>query len=292
MASSDNSKRGNELSSLLNDLGRNTRHDIWLWLWLWLDADEHQRDTPDPSTCNSSTMGDEITYFLKGRSYIVRRITRDKDRSLIPDASLAWIDTDERTYQWLLGRLLEITGARLPRRLVHLKSREHLIAIIDIWDIDLDAKAREVESLSEMWRRHKAMDSAFYWFEDKKEGTRRCKCAWEWLEKNYQSPFKRQLPISNYKELLMYFDEADFGRIEQKNIINEIKRRWNRQQLDVRNPDKKQFNVMLPVTVIDQIDELADKYDLKRAKVVEILVQLESENSILIPEWLKAQRNP
>ncbi|WLH13508.1 hypothetical protein PSH58_03860 [Pseudomonas hefeiensis] len=38
----------------------------------------------------------------------------------------------------------------------------------------------------------------------------------------------------------MFFDgERLLGRNEQKAIINEIKKRWNRKQLDARNPDKK-----------------------------------------------------
>lgn len=40
----------------------------------------------------------------------------------------------------------------------------------------------------------------------------------------------------------MFFDgERLLGRNGQKAIINEIKKRWNRKQLDARNPDKKQL---------------------------------------------------
>lgn len=284
MDRSDRFKGADVLKKLVSEIGQNTRHDIWVWLWLWLEADKSQHEKPQPNTCNSSEMGDEIAYFLKRRSYVAPEITKARSRFLIPDESLAWIDTDERTYQWLYRRLAAMTDARIPRGLVHLNGREHLIAIIDIWDIDIEVKAREVESLSEMWRRHKALDSSFDWFQDKKEGTRRCKCAWEWLEKNRKNLAIRQLPVSNFKELLMYFDKADFGLSEQKSIINEIKKRWSRKQLDERNPDKKQFNVMLPIAVIAQIDELAARHNLKRFQVIESLVVSEADIGIYLSE--------
>ena len=78
----------------------------------------------------------------------------------------------------------------------------------------------------------------------------------------------------------MFFDGARLGRNEQKAIINEIKKRWNRKQLDVRNPDKKQLNVMIPIAVIAQLDELAAKHKLKRPQVIERLIAGEFEAGI------------
>lgn len=271
-----NLKGADALSELLSEPERNARHDIWLWLYLYMT----QNARFDPRTCCGLTMRDEIAVFLKRKKYASYRIAREKDRSQIPDESLTWIDEDERQYQWLLGRLTRITEVRLPRGVVHLKGREHLIAIIDIWNVDLEEKAHEVEALRKEWLRHKAKDSAFEWFGDKKEGAKRCACAWEWLEKDNRLLSRRDTPITNYKDLLMFFDGARLGRNEQKAIINEIKKRWNRKQLDVRNPDKKQLNVMIPIAVIAQLDELAAKHKLKRPQVIERLITGEFEAGI------------
>lgn len=139
------------LSELLSDPGRNARHDVWLWLHLYMT----QNAPFDPRTCRGLTMRDEIAVFLKRKKYALYRIAREKDRSLIPEDSLTWIEEDERQYQWLLSRLTKITDARLPKGVVHLKGREHLITIIDIWNADLEEKAYEVESLRKEWLRHK-----------------------------------------------------------------------------------------------------------------------------------------
>lgn len=261
------------LSELLKEPKRNARHDIWLWLYLFTV----KNFALDPRTCNGLTMRDEIALHLKFRNNTRQFLAREKDLFLIPDDSLTWIEADERQYRWLLRRILDITNLELTRSLVHLSGREHLIALIDIWNVDLERKASEVENLKYAWHHHIAADSAFEWFEGKKGGAERFMCAREWLEKNKRFSFYSTPPIRNYQELLMYFDKAEFGHNEQKAIINEIKRRWNRKQLDVRNPDKKQVNVMLSKTVITQLDELAKKHDLKRAQILEKLIRMETD---------------
>ena len=272
-----------ELSQLLKEPRQNTRHDIWLWLYL----DDYENANLDPATCNGSTMRDTIARFLKRNTNIRETINSKKDRFLVPDDSLKWIDGEERQYQWLLRRIEDITDLRMPRELVHLTGRNHLIATLDLWDVDIAEKAVEIEGLRNRWLRHKAWDSNFEWFEDKKDGLKRCKCAWEWLEKHHVSIFKSQLPISNYKELLMYFDEAELGRHELKAIIQTIKKRWNRKQFDERAADKKQVNVMLSKTAIELLDTLAKKHEVKRAQVLELLITTESEDGAYFTGRLK-----
>ena len=276
-----------ELSQLLKELRQNTRHDIWLWLYL----NQHKRARFDASTCNGSTMRDEIARFLKRKTENLKDIASQKDRFLVPHDYLKWIEGDERQHRWLLRRIEELTELRptqgLPSGLVRLNGRNHLIAILDLWDVDIAKKADEIERLHNRWLRHKAGDRAFEWFEDKKDGLKRCKCAWEWLEKHHVSIFKNQLPINNYKELLLYFDEAELGRNEMKAIIQTIKKRWNRKQFDERTADKKQINVMLSKTAIELLDTLAKKHELKRAQVLELLITMESEDGVYFTSRLK-----
>lgn len=272
-----------EMSHLLTGPRQTTRHDIWLWLYL----DDYENANLDPATCNGITMRDTIARFLKQNTDILETINPKKDRFLIPDARLKWIDEDERQYQWLLRRVEKITESRLPRGLVHLTGRNHLIAMLDLWNVEIGKKAGEIERLRDHWLSHKAKDRDFEWFEDKKDGPKRCKCAWEWLEKNRPPIFKRPLPISNYKELLMFFDEAEFGHQEQKGILQQIKNRWSRKQFNEREADKKQVNVMLSKTAIDLLDTLAKKHKLKRAQVLELLITTESEVGAHITGRLK-----
>lgn len=267
------SKVADRLSELLQNPHQNHRHDIWLWLYL----DYYEEARLDLKTCNGFTMRDEIARALKGQRPLQHRIPREKDRFLLPCEKLEWITEDERQYRWLFREIEQMTDLRLPRGLVHLTGRDRLIAMIDLWDVDLAEKASEVELLHRDWLRHKAKDSEFEWFSDRKEGAKRCICAWEWLQKNHLSPLSRQTPISNYQELLMFFDQEGLGRNERKAMIREIKRRWSRKQFDVRTADKRQVNVMLSKSVIAQLDALAEAHGLKRAQIIENLVRKEAD---------------
>ncbi|HFO1271104.1 hypothetical protein [Pseudomonas aeruginosa] len=272
------SKDADRLSELLQEPHRNHRHDIWLWLYL----DYYKEARLDLKTCNGLTMRDEIARALKDQKLFQSRIPREKDRLLLPNEKLEWIEEDERQHRWLLRQIEQMTDLRLSRGLVHLTGRDRLIAMIDLWDVDIAEKAYEVELLHRAWLRHKAKDSEFEWFADKKDGEKRCVCAWEWLEKKYLSPISRQAPISNHQELLMFFDQEDIGRSERTAMIREIKRRWSRKQFDERTADKKQVNVMLSRTVIAQLDALAETHGLKRAQVIENLVRMEADAGVYL----------
>jgi hypothetical protein len=269
-----------KLARLLKVSTRNNRLDVWMWLYLYI----YKEFDLERSTCNSETMRNEIAYALTRHPNLVSRIQTERDRFLLRDDLLAWITKDERQYHWLLPRIDDLTGCTFPRRLVHLTGRSELIAMLDVWRVNIEEKADEVRHLHKDWRRHTALDSQFEWFADKKEGAKRCVCAWEWLEKNHRSLLSRQLPISNHKELLMFFDRAQLGPHEQKAMIQEIKRRWNRQQFDERNADKKQVNVMLSKTVIAQPGALAETHGLKRAQIIEALVSMESDAGVYLAE--------
>lgn len=227
-------------------------------------------------------MRDVIARKLRRNTDLIKLINPEKDRYLVPDDSINWISGDERQYHWLLPRVNRLPDLRFPRGLVHLTGRNHLIAMLDIWRVDITEKAHEIEVLHELWARRTAQDRDFEWFKDKKEGSGRCQCAWEWLQKNHLPSFTRHLPISNYQELLMFFDQEGLGHNEQKAIIQQIKKRWSRKQFDERSADKKQCNVMLSKSVIDLLDKLAGQHDLKRAQVLENLILMESEHRMYL----------
>lgn len=262
-----------ELSKILQDPFPNNRHDIWIWLCLYL----YERLDLDRNTCNGFTMREVLAQALRDNPGLVSKIRPGMDNLLLPEDRLIWITMDERQLQWLLARVDELTNHSFPKGLTHLQGRNRLIAMLDVWDLSIEEKALELERLREQWRRHKARDTQFEWFADRKEGIKRCICAWEWIEKrSFRTGFKPN-PISNYQELLMFFDEAELSRHEEKVVIQEIKKRWNRQQFDERNADKKQVNVMLSKAVVAQLDALAETHGLKRAQVIESLVRMETD---------------
>lgn len=262
-----------ELGQLLQDPHQNNRHDIWLWLSLFI----YEKSPINRNTCNGVTMRETIAHELKRNPRLIAEISHERDYHLVPDEDLAWITNDDRQIQWLLSRVDDITGGVFPRGLAHLIGRSRIVAMLDIWKIDLESKKIEIERLHGSWRRHIARDSQFEWFADKKEGKKRCICAWEWIEKHHSNPFLRSQPISNYSELLKFFDQEKLGPHEQKAMIQEIKKRWNRKQFDERTSDKKQVNVLLKKDAIELLDQIAEQSGMKRAQILETLIRNEFE---------------
>lgn len=262
-----------ELSALLRDSNLNNRQDIWLWLHLHL----HKGMDLDGNSCNGASMRDVIAQSLSCNPDLIPLIPFKKDEYLLPEESLSWITQNQRQYHWLRPRVDELTNKSVPLDFVHLTGRNHIIAMLDAWQVGILEKASKIELLQDDWCRHEARDIQFEWFKDKKEEPTRCRCAWEWIEKHHLHPFSNQRPITNHQELLMFFDRANLQRYEQKVMIQEIKKRWNRQQFDERNADKKQVNVMLSKAVIAHLDGLAIRHDMKRAQVLEALVRKEVE---------------
>lgn len=225
-------------------------------------------------------MDDEIARAREDNALLVNALEMRPGRYLLPLDYFQWITDDERQLAWLHPRVIDITGSRIPREVRHLIGKSKVIAMFDIWDEFLDMKAEAIEELARDWKRHISQDVKFEWFTDKKEGDKRCACAWDWIEKNIpRLPF-RQDPISNYSELLQYFDKSEHGHHEQKAIIQEIKKRWSRKQFDERNADKTQINVLLSKDVVAQLDRLVKERGIKRPQFFEQLILQEAQNSL------------
>lgn len=165
----------------------------------------------------------------------------------------------------------------MPAGVVHLTDREQLIARLDVWDVDLERKKALIHRIRNGWLEHTATDVDFGWFHEKKEGAARCQCAWEWLEKKYLPPRHRKERVESYEGLLMFFDQEALGRTEQQAMVRKIKQRWNRRQLDVRNPGSKQVNVMLTPEAFEQLNLLTKKHGMSKVKVVAALIAKEAE---------------
>lgn len=266
------------LGKALGTSRQNPRREIWLWLYLHL---EKGLDLP-PHTCNGETMREELVKALKSLEFIYPPLASERDKYLLPDETLSWIGNDERRVLWLTRAVENLSGIRLRLRSTHLTGKDHLIGIIDLWKIDIAVKERKLKSLHSEWRTHEAKDVELEWFSDKKEGSKRCICAWEWLKKNYLPMPRFQMPINNHQELLIFFDKVNLGSYERKAIIRDIKKRWSKKQFDERTADKKQVNFLLSIETIAQLEALSRKHDMKRAQIVEALVAMETEVSLLL----------
>lgn len=255
----------------------NRRQQIWLWLWLSSGNRVAADALPPFESCGGGTMPEAILNTL-GMTPTIRsvEIRAAMDACLLPEEQLAWIGDGERQLSWLLRRLRGKISY-LHRNIVRLTPREELIVRLDILDATLAEKQSLMADIYRDWRAQVARDSDFDWFLNQKEEVERCKCAWEWLEKRYLRPRHFRQRFDTYQGLLQFFDQEDMERAKQQEIVRKIKQRWSRQQLDVRNSDCKQVNVMLPTATISKLDHLVKKHGMSRAKIVAKLIDDEAE---------------
>ena len=273
------------LAKALGDTRLNARLDRWLWFYLNdLGADF------DPNEFYGPAMRDRMADFISDKSWIEQQIAAEKSRLLLPDERLAWITKEDRLHKWLIQRIqkeIGITHLTPPPRLL---GRDLVITMIDVWDTDASSKMAVLNDLEFSWSEHKKQDHIFRWFRDT-DSAQRCTLAWEWLRKNEPTLTQFGPAIASYDELLKFFDRTRFSKDEKVLRIDAIKKRWSQQKYRENLTGKKQYNFMLSDKTISRLDELAKTYDLKRPQILEILIQMEAESGLYIPEKMKMIRN-
>jgi hypothetical protein len=134
------------------------------------------------------------------------------------------------------------------------------------------------------------MDHQFHWFKDDKESVQRCQLAWDWLRKHEQRLTARRPPANSYVELLIFFDQTELAEAERELIVQRIRRNWNRNQSQSKTQGKKQYNFVMSEKIVSLLDELAESHGLKRAKILELLIEMEFKNGSHLSGRLKTSR--
>lgn len=274
------------LAAALGDTRLDDRFDRWLWFYL-----NGRGAGFAPSELDGAIMRDRMADFIEEHPWSKRQIDVEKTRLLLPDQCLTWISKkDDRQHQWLIPQIRNETGIIYEPPPPRLLGRDLVVVMIDVWDTDASRKRAVLNNLEQAWIEHKKQDHIFRWFRDT-DSARRCTLAWEWLCKNEPMLTQFSPAIESYDELLKFFDRTRFSKDEKVLRIDAIKKRGSQQKYRENLTGKKQYNFMLSDKTIRRLDELAETYDLKRPQILEILIQMEAESGIYIPEKMKMIRN-
>lgn len=269
-------QRNDLLAKILNDTSINSRRDTFLWFYLVSSG-----FSLNPSEFR---VRDRMAAILNFHPELVSEIPSVVRRAMLSDEYLTWIKNDERQHKWLTRQLQSLV-LNFKNFAPNLLGRELVIAMIDVWDVDINTKALTIRNIEAAWVQHKQNDQVFKWFHDKDE-VQRCALAWDWLCKN-KPPIAGITPISNYGELLMLSDLTQWSAIEKTHCLEACRKRWSQQQYRENLKGKKQCNFVLSEKIIRQLDALAETYDLKRPQILEVLIKMETEMKIYLPEKMK-----
>ena len=174
-----------------------------------------------------------------------------------------------------------------------LTGRDLSIALIDFWVscsfLDITGRVKLVKQIRTLWENYTQFDKQFDWFKKDDPEARRHEF-WKWLRMKEPLNIAHLPSFQNHDELLSFFDQFNWNRLYQSDLMRRFKNTWNQQQLRARTKGKKQCNFVLSVKTAAKLKNLAEKYDMDRNQIIELLINDEAENETYIRERISRRK--
>ncbi|WP_423360299.1 hypothetical protein [Pseudomonas citronellolis] len=271
-----------KLSKILADYSHDPRRDNWLWIYL---ASKGMAQY-NLMLLDKRTMRDTIAKTILSANLNIQEILNDARRHLIPKNLLTWITDNERQHEWIKTKLLtkHYYSHLIPE---NLKSREHILALIDIWNID--SKPSTIESLKRDWIEQLKKDKQLDWIkeEDEREA---CAYIWDWMLKNKPNLMGGYTQPIDHQSALVFFDYVHLTELEKKLCISSAKKIWRQKISRNTRKDKNQKNFNLTEKAIRRLEEFSKKYEISQTQIIEILLMMEQEKGLYIAERIRILR--
>lgn len=267
------------LARILEDKTVSHRRDLWLWFWL-------AGHGANLGSYAESTMGmrDKMAHYLNQNAWLTPRARDDKNKQLLPERQLDWLNEGSRQIEWVYQKFTQYAGYNWNNTPQDVFGKDRLILIVDLWQVDTTQKKLMLDSLKIQWNSHKSGDKTYKWFKDDDE---KSALAWDWLNKNASFTVLQSKPFETYEDLLIFFDSANLTTEQKTLYIDRIKKRWSQQKYRESLIGKAQYNFILSDKAVANLDKLATFHEISRAKILEILLEMETEKNYYIPERIR-----
>ncbi len=252
----------------------------------------------------------QIVDYIRTNKVNIEFINNNCTKLMLPGALLDWIEDDKRQNNWIINYLFKNQNCKIIG-VPELQGRDLVVATIDILNSDLNAKSNIINVMKQNWISHKQGDGFFDWFKEKKDGDV-YEIARGFAIKKFpdiyhvkslypgQGPSSFSLTnlitdatiyFSNYDELLIFFDNYEFSQAEKQIWLDGVRKKYNQQKYRKNLVDKKQYNFILAKGVIKKLDKLAQQYELSRAEIIELLINMEAATPVHIPNRIRYVKN-
>ncbi|HGM4308927.1 TPA: hypothetical protein ACKPFN_005375, partial [Pseudomonas aeruginosa] len=272
------------LSVLLKEESLDRRRDIWLWFYLALrDTAVYHRENIIPAT-----MRDRMAESIEKFGVTTDLLGGNQNYLLIPEKHFSWISENERQLSWIKRRLpREMADERIYSPA--LSERDLLIATIDCAESPPREKTSFLANLKRAWDEQQQLDQQLDWI---KEGGEReaCRHVWEWLSKHLSNQVFPNACPESHQSLLQALDTFRWSTIERAHCIATVRRLWRQK---IRRKDakgKKQYNFILSDKAIKRLDRFSKDHEISRARVLEILLQMEDQKDLYLKEQIRVLR--
>lgn len=270
-----------KLQKTLSGLKIDSRISTWLWLYL-----KNQNPYANLGELGSPGMRDRMADFIQNTSISTEHIEAQSAYGLLPEKELEWITNSKRQNLFIFRKLIEQNGYIPITGPTSLKDRELTIATIDILPAEKSQKAYLLNIIKSAWAHHSSSDHIFKWLDDE-DPVQKLATAWE-ITKSKYPPLALDPSIPHDKdEFIDLLEHHSLTIPERELLMLSIKKRWSQNKYRAKLTGKKQYNFTLSDKAINSLDKLAEKYNLRRVEILEILLQMEDEKELYIPERLR-----
>lgn len=278
------------LQKTLNGINVDSRLSTWLWLLLKSQASHATPRKPEEleelgkiGELGSPGMRDRMADLIQKTQGGTEFIETQSASSLLPEKDLEWITSNKRQNLFIVRKLIEKNGNQPIMPPTNLTDRALTIAMIDIWAIEKNHKSWTINLIKFEWEQHSSSDHIFKWL-DNSDIEKRLETAWEITKKKFPILTSQQKAPKEKDEFIILLDTQFITTPDKILLMESIKKRWSQNKYRAKLTGKKQYNFILSEKAINRLDKLADKYDLRRTEVLEILLQMEEEKGIYISE--------
>ncbi len=278
------------LQKTLNGLNVDSRLSTWLWLLLKSQTShavprkpEELKELVKLGELGSPGMRDRMADLIQNTQGSAEFIEENSALFLLPEKDLEWITSNRRQNRFIVRKLIEKYDYQSIMPPTNLTDRHLTIAMLDMWAIEKKQKSWTINQIKLEWEQHSSSDHIFKWF-DSSDIEQRLETAWEITKKKFPLLTFQQSAPKEKDDFIILLDTQIITTPEKILLMESIKKRWSQNKYRAKLTGKKQYNFILSDKTINRLDRLADKYDLKRTEVLEILIQMEEEKGIYISE--------
>lgn len=225
-----------------------------------------------------------MAHYLDQNAWLTPRAIDDKNKQLLPERQLDWLNEGSRQIEWVYQKFTQYAGYNWNNTPQDIFGKDRLILIIDLWQVDTTQKKLTLDSLKIQWNAHKSGDNTYKWFKD---DDKKSALAWDWLNKSTSLTVLYSKPFETYEDLLIFFDSANLTTEQKTLYIDRIKKRWSQQKYRNSLIGKAQYNFVLSDKAVANLDKLASLHEIGRARILEILLEMETEKNGYIPEKIR-----
>lgn len=257
---------------------------------------------------------DEISYanYLAKDTLFNDQLKSYIHNKLLPDNLFQWITNNHYQHCWIKENLGIIEKSEYafkykergnkPWNLViripaDLDTKSCSMAIIDYLHFtsiyynstEIYSPLHTIKELGKLWLIQQKDDKAFEWVKNK-DSESKIVFFREWLLGKISPFHPSPSSISTYEQLLIYFLQSNFSKIEKQTLSANARKIWNQKKSRENSKDSKQRNFILRNETIIKLEELAKKYYLSRSEILEIIIEAEYKNRIHVEEKINRRK--